>query len=82
MHKTLQTNRTGLCLRSLPSEQDRAQQKEANQKKCVGTCAEQGGSRRQKEPTERRGQGQRYHQSPPKVCTYLPVRQAPLVLLW
>lgn len=55
MNKTLQTNRTGLCLRNLSSEQDGAQQKKANQKKCVGTYAEQGGSRRQKEPRERSG---------------------------
>ncbi|EOB05506.1 Enhanced at puberty protein 1 [Anas platyrhynchos] len=41
VHKASQTNRTGLCLRSLPSQQDRAQPREAERRQCTSARAEQ-----------------------------------------
>lgn len=84
MRKTLQTNRAGLCLRSLPSEQDRAQQREGKQTKrsvLVHVQSSEAVGGRQGEPPERKGQGEGRHRSPARVRAYLPVRQAPLALL-
>lgn len=70
VHKASQTNQTGLCLRSLPSQQDRAQPREAERRQCTSARAEQ---QRQRWV----GQGQGWHRSPPRVCTHLPGSQAP-----